>query len=960
MFTRRSFSFLTLVALWALVVAPIPATAQGVQTATLRGTVTLEGGEPAPGVLVTAQSDALQGQRTAFTGINGDYILRGLPAGNYTVTYSLDGFQGVESRLQLGVGNVVPVDVQMSIGDTIEVTGENVNALAEPTIGANYDAEEVDNLPLARNLSGIALLSPGLSGNGQLGGQVTISGGLAYDNAFLLNGVDINDSVFGNPDNLFIEDAIEETQILTSSVSAEYGRFGGGVVNAITKSGGNQFEGTLRVDLTNPDWRDETPLEAQQGTEREDDLSEVFQATLGGYLVKDKLWFFLAGRDQSNSNQITLLQTGIPFTQETEDQRLEGKLTANLSERHSLQATFIDNDTSGSQPSLGSTATLDATINASFPNDLFVARYAGIWTDSLFTEVQYSEKNFSFEGFGGTSTDIQDSPFLCLTLNCQYNAPYFDATDPEDRNNEQLAASASYFLQTAGAGSHDVKVGFERFNNIRTGGNSQTATDATFFADFVLDAAGNPVLDANGKAIPIFTPGASLGVLWDANRGSRFEIETDALYVNDRWTLGDHWSFNLGARYESVTNQGSDNIDVVDADRLVPRVSAAYDVKGDGRYTVTGSYAEYGSAYNLSLWTNGVSTGNPAYLYGPYVGPAGQGVDFAPGFDLDNYLLVLAGSPTQNVRFADGVKSPVTREWTLSGGMALGQSGYLELSYQNRDADDLLEDFILLENGTTQIVVEGVPGPVADNIVFDNSNVSDRRYEALILTGRYDFTPNWAIQGHWTHQLENNGNYEGENGQQIITSGAGGVGDFPELFNEARNFPSGRLDEYQQDRIRLWTTYQLDLNRFGGLGLALLLNHDSPTTYSLSAANVGLTAEQLARNPGYAQPPLNQTLYFGERGSEEFDGFTTLDASATYRVPFAQRFEPWLKLDVRNLFNDDTQIGWNTTVVPNFNGPLDELGLPTTFTRGANFGNPRNNADFVIPRELRLSAGIRF
>jgi outer membrane receptor for ferrienterochelin and colicin len=80
---------------------------------------------------------------------------------------------------------------------------------------------------------------------------VTISGGFAYDNIFLIDGVDANDNLFGTSAAVFIEAAIADTQVLTSGISAEYGRFSGGVINVVTKSGGNQFDGSLRADLTN-------------------------------------------------------------------------------------------------------------------------------------------------------------------------------------------------------------------------------------------------------------------------------------------------------------------------------------------------------------------------------------------------------------------------------------------------------------------------------------------------------------------------------------------------------------------------------------------------------------------------------------------------------------------------------------------------------------------------------------
>ena len=114
---------------------------------------------------------------------------------------------------------------------------------------------------------------------------------------FLLNGVDINDNLFGTANNLFIEDALEEVAILTSGISAEYGRFSGGVINAVTKSGGNKFHGSFRTDFTNSAWQDEsrwrrTPSAAGRGTTHIDKTNFIYQATLGGPILKDRLWFF--------------------------------------------------------------------------------------------------------------------------------------------------------------------------------------------------------------------------------------------------------------------------------------------------------------------------------------------------------------------------------------------------------------------------------------------------------------------------------------------------------------------------------------------------------------------------------------------------------------------------------------------------------------------------------------------
>ena len=98
----------------------------------------------------------------------------------------------------------------------------------------------------------------------------------------------VNENLRGQPFNLFIEDAIQETTTTTSGVSAEYGRFSGGVVNTITKSGGNEISGSFRTNFTNNKWEAETPLTAAQA----DDINQRYEATLGGWLLRDRLWYF--------------------------------------------------------------------------------------------------------------------------------------------------------------------------------------------------------------------------------------------------------------------------------------------------------------------------------------------------------------------------------------------------------------------------------------------------------------------------------------------------------------------------------------------------------------------------------------------------------------------------------------------------------------------------------------------
>ena len=131
-----------------------------------------------------------------------------------------------------------------------------------------------------------------------------------------MDGVDINDNLFGTANSLYVAEAIQETQVLTSGISAEYGRFSGGVINVITKSGGNDFSGSYRLNMYKPSWTSVTPFERESGTdEREGDIGDnlAHEMTLGGPIVLDRLWFFYSGRFTGTEETDTFDDTGIGF-----------------------------------------------------------------------------------------------------------------------------------------------------------------------------------------------------------------------------------------------------------------------------------------------------------------------------------------------------------------------------------------------------------------------------------------------------------------------------------------------------------------------------------------------------------------------------------------------------------------------------------------------------------------------
>ena len=435
---------------------------QGSQSGSITGTVTA-GGAAMPGVTVTLESAALQGKRTQTTGSRGEYIFKFLAPGGYTITFELQGMKTVTQTAALELSANVRSDavLEPTATEAILVTGQATEAQKTAVHETSLDYEKVQALPIGRSIDQIASLAPAVTTNTPNAGQLKINGGFAYDNVFLVDGADIDDHYFATPTNaLVIEEAIQETQVLTSNISAEYGRFSGGVVNAITKSGGNQYHGSFRVDFSNDDWIANTPYETANDVNHPSKTNETYTGTLGGKFVTDRLWFFAAGRYFSNANQVVLPISGSTFTSNDKEPRIEGKLTGNISDSHTLQVAYTYSDEKFNNVPFSFTIDPRSEVFPSQPTNLVVATYHGVLTPNLFASLQFSQKKFEFKDYGGRSLDIHDSPVIAFNPTLvQYGGPYFDATDPEHRNNQQWTASLNYFLTTEKLGTHDLKVG---------------------------------------------------------------------------------------------------------------------------------------------------------------------------------------------------------------------------------------------------------------------------------------------------------------------------------------------------------------------------------------------------------------------------------------------------------------------------------------------------------------------
>jgi hypothetical protein len=956
--------------------------AQGVQTGTIRGVVVDAQELPVPNVTITISSPSLQGVRTTSSAADGSYLFAALPPGRYEMAFELSSFAPVKQTTEVALGLTVEHNVMMNpagVQEELQIVGELPAAIATPVVGANYTHAEINALATPRTLYGIAQLAPGLTDNTPNNTQVTINGSLAFDSIFMINGVDVNDNLLAQPQNLFIEDAIEETQVLTSGITAEYGRFTGGVVNAITRSGGNAVSGSFRTNLENPAWTVETPFErcdsevtvasCRRAPERTNDLQASFEATLGGPIIRDRLWFFGAARRSNVETAGTLPFTNLPNTLVDENNRAEIKLTASPRRAQTIQGGYLANyREQSSRPNFSFSIDKAAVGTLNQPNWYTFFTYRGVSRGDVLTEARFSERRMKFKG-GGSLTGIVDSPMITSTqANAHFNGQYFDASDPESRNNRQFTASVMKLLDRGDSGRHEIKLGYDYFRSQLITGNSQSATGFVFYTDYAVDAAGSPLIDAQGRLIPVFDSAFTELEEWRPDRGAVLNADTQSLYAQDHWVVAPRLTADLGVRFEHILSKASSGTVGIDTSSIVPRLALGYDVQGDGKRIARVTYGWYSGRANEAQVGENSNVGNPDFLLYGYVGPNGEGRSFTPGFDLSNYEIITGDFPTRSSSIAPDMRTPIAKELTVSFGEELmNGKGYAEVAYVHRNYDKLIDDVIDTTTGTTRIEADGLDFDVT-NILYANVDQAFREYRGLLLQARYNLSNRWMVNGHYTLQLRNNGNYEGEAANQPGLPSL--IADYPEVLSAERYWPSGRLDDFQRHKLRVWSIYTLSLNRYGALALSGLWRVDSGLSYSLRANGVRLTQLQnaLLAAAGYVDSPGSQSVYFGERGSQSFKGYGLLDLSVNYDVPVFRALRPWVKVDVYNALNNQKLIRWNTTVAADATSQRDELGLPTGYVKGPSFGKATSTTNFPIPfqgnngggRTLRMSFGFRF
>jgi outer membrane receptor protein involved in Fe transport len=572
-------------------------------TGQIRGTVTDEHGAGLPGATVEVSSPSLQGMRSTVSGAGGSFQVPALPPGNYLVAVSLTGFAKAEQQTQVRLDATASVTVTLQVSATaqIVVTGEApVVDVSTTTGGTNYTAGVIDRLPVGRNYTDIVRSNPGVTEDrADRQGRstaLTVYGSTSAENNFIVDGVDTTNVIRGLQGKVINNEFIQEVEVKTDSYRAEYGNATGGIINVITKSGGNTFSGSVFGRYNSASVRADEVFTANDsdtftGTLTPKDEKWDYGLNLGGFIVKDKLWFFGA-YNRITDNQLISPPRGVvagqTFPLDAEANLWSGKLTWNFAAGGTLVGTaFAD------------PGTQDGAIRT--PNSTDPGSYLG-------------HRDIGGIDYGGRA-NILFGKIGLLTVQGSRHNDQFELTGTD-------AGNAIQFTDETVPPPFPVSGGLGRINGYQDFNSSHRDQ---YTADFVAYPSNHEVkvggafIQRATEAIDLFTGGQQVAKRIDEDSGTTYYAHTffgtrlgggDAVpvdsndvhlrsndysaYVQDSWKALHNLTIDAGLRFDRTDIKGFDGKIV---SRLTnewqPRIGVIWDPSAQGTTKVYGFYGRF-------------------------------------------------------------------------------------------------------------------------------------------------------------------------------------------------------------------------------------------------------------------------------------------------------------------------------------------------------------------------------
>ncbi|AAV83171.1 TonB-dependent receptor [Idiomarina loihiensis] len=925
-------------------------------TGTLRIQVTDRQGNPVPNATVSVSAPDTLAKRTAETDDEGYVRLGGLqPSRDYQVEIVEEGYSEFESaNVRVSSGQTFELNYTLTAEgsdiETIQVTGRAMSTIdtTSSTTGTSVTLDMTESLPTARSFQDYLQLAP--STKPSVGGNPSSKSGVNYsdiggeygsssDNVYYLDGVNVTDNQTGTFGANINSEIIQEQRILTGGIPAEYAGGQGLVTRVITKSGGNEWSGSVNYYFQN----DSLVADNENLSQNSFDTFDT-AVTLGGPIIEDELWFFGSYQIKDREEDVTDPVTDTKLRTITDEQDLGFfKLTWQPTGNDRFVASWF-NDPQEISGSDNPRTLNNRDVAEENGGDNYKVEYSRYW-DNLILTLQVSSHEGEASRVAADGSTRNDVAYRTAggfePTNADTDKGGYGVNSTNFRNKDQYQATLEYFLDTYDMGSHEIKAGFvytvnENLQDSRYTGEGAQYTSignrnsGSTIGDY-LDAddwVGQRDLSADDLSRLISNMASSddaalytsrydtnndgtisedelrSGVIFDSTEGNPtgdvnvyrsqevqtapIEMETKGktVFLQDTWTIA-QWTVNAGIRAETWEHFSSKGDKIAEFDwEVAPRFSVVYDI--DGSSKVWGFVGRYYDPIRTNM------TDFAGNLTGPVL--------HEQIYLEDRWLTyrVRGGEQVQDAFFAPSTKTPYTDEILLGYATNIADNMSIEVTYTDRATRDLLEDYDLgvyandLEGTDFYLPLSyfGYDENPGSNYVIATLEGGKRDYEGLqvAFTKHRTASDNWFFNASWT--------YNDAKGNTNSDSNADLQGDFVWLDPRAPGVYADQPGNIEH-LVKLFGSYKFD----NGFEVGAVYNWNSGTIYSKTRALYGRHAP-LSDEPyeygGYTDTWVQE----GVIGSQESPAYGTLDLRVKYTYDFGESYKAEFFLDVFNALDD--------------------------------------------------------
>ncbi len=919
-------------------------------TGVLAGKATDVDGNPIPGVTITVTGPNLPGERVDTTSANGMYRMPELPPGLYTLKAELMGMKTVERKnIKVSVNSTTKINVKMELTpfkQTVVVTGESpVIDVKSSTVKTTIERDVTERLPGSDDLFAAFSMSGGITG----GGNVRVHGGAQTDNVYLFDGVDTTDPVTSTFGANLNADAIEEVEVQTGGFTAEYGRSMGGIVNAVTKSGGNEFHGILRMKYVDSDWHD-----SSEHAQSSDDYNYWEPTiTLDGPILKDKLWFMVTynymkrdssakalghyGGDYQNPADLVTVDTSV------ESNLPYAKLTFQPNQAHKFVLNYSGEDATYKNSSRDVEHATPETYNTQDQGGPFLSlEWTWLYSSNMFF-IARAGSTYGFLDNTPENDDYDHPQFTDVFEGQSYNAS--DNGIEEDRDRAQFSLIGNYFLEDM-AGSHEFKSGievhnFKRKSDLKVPGNAHYTID---------NDPNDPNAWMDSTRTQYLHPGTA------EEKGNYV-----GFFIQDKWSVLDNLVFDIGVRYEytEYENDAGDTsvpawtwgdfeassyrtpdgkfkqyADMKFDDMIAPRIGVSWDIFGDGKSAVHAYYGRFYNPFDLSL--PGMFQPFEADQYAQreqeYTGPEwhDNNRDGIPDedyfFDDNNWRTTSEDQPGDWNLIDPDLEAEYTDEFSFSYEQEIMENFSVSMTYTHHETNDMIEDTGIFTDEDGNIIwtylggvkddfsgldpnkdYDPLSGTYANHLYYvTNAKGSTRQYNGLEInaSARMKYVD---LQASYTYSKAKGSVTEGQPGYSGIAQFSGQYDTwatsqnlYGELPWSARHYLkiAGSIHYDFTD----WYEASFGVNGFYRSGYHYSKRAIPPKTYDPSDPS----NDYNDRSTWTGRPPYRSyAWYFPEgRGTYELPGVSIWDVSLQNTVKFGKWGALTVILDIDNVFDN--------------------------------------------------------